>query len=204
MRTQKSTQVSDLPSNAVHPKSRAAWRQWLTKHHESNSGVFVVTYKKAAGIRDMSYDDMVEEALCFGWIDSKPQKLDEDRTMLYFSPRKAKSGWSRPNKIRVEAMIKAGLMTAAGLAKIDAAKENGTWEALDAVEDLALPVDLVNELKRYANASANFDAFPRSAKRGILEWISLAKRSETRAKRIEETARLAQDNVRANQWSPKS
>lgn len=184
--------------------TRKAWRDWLIKHHTQADGIFVVSYKKATGKPAMTYDEMVEEALCFGWIDSKPQKLDDERTMLWFAPRKGKSGWSKPNKVRIAAMLKAGLMMPAGLAKIEAAKKDGSWTALDAVEELVMPPDLKAALATYAQASANFAAFPRSAKRGILEWISLAKRPETRAKRIEETARLAQDNVRANQWAPKS
>ncbi len=153
----------------------------------------------------MTYDEAVEEALCWGWVDSKPRKLDEARSMLYFAPRKGGSGWSRPNKERVERAIATGQMTPAGLAKIEAAKADGTWTMLDAVENLEVPDDLAAEFDAYPSARANWEAFPRSAKRGILEWIIQAKRPETRAKRVEETARLAQDNIRANQWpKPKS
>lgn len=148
----------------------------------------------------MTYDEMVEEALAFGWVDSKPRKLDETRTMLYFAPRKAGSGWSKPNKERVERMVASGLMTAAGLAKVEAAKKDGSWSALDGVERLELPTDLIRALEANGDARANFEAFPRSAKRGILEWILNAKRPETRAKRILETATLAARNERANQW----
>jgi uncharacterized protein YdeI (YjbR/CyaY-like superfamily) len=122
--------------------------------------------------------------------------------MRYFAPRKGGSGWSRPNKKRVERMISAGLMTPSGMAKVDAARADGTWTLLDAVENLEVPDDLAAEFDKYPAARANWDAFPRSPKRGILEWIVQAKRPETRAKRIEETARLAQDNIRANQWRP--
>jgi uncharacterized protein YdeI (YjbR/CyaY-like superfamily) len=166
--------------------------------------VWLVSYKKASGKPSLGYDVVVEEALCFGWVDSKPNKLDEHRTMLWFSPRKPKSAWSRPNKERVARLMALGLMHASGLAKIKAAQADGSWTALDEVEQLVVPADLQEELARYADATAHFTAFPRSAKRGILEWISQAKKPDTRAKRVQETARLAQDNVRANQWQPKS
>lgn len=188
------------PDNAVHPLSRAEWRAWLEQNHTRPEGVWLVSYKKATGKPRVEYDEAVEEALCFGWIDSKGNKLDEERTLLWFAPRKPKTGWSRPNKERVERLIAAGLMAPAGLAKIETAQQDGSWNALDAVEALEIPPDLAGALAGYSQAQQNFEAFPRSAKRGILEWIVNAKRPETRAKRIEETARLAQDNIRANQW----
>lgn len=190
------------PDNAIHPTTRAAWRKWLTEHHTRESGVWLISYKKSSGKPRFEYDEAVEEALCFGWIDSKPNKLDEERSMLWFAPRKARTGWSKPNKDRVERMIAAGLMTPAGQVKVDAAKRDGSWNALDAIEALEIPPDLVKALAAHKPAPANFDAFPRSVKRGILEWISNAKKPETRAKRVEETARLAKDNIRANQWRP--
>ncbi len=188
------------PANSIQPKSRAEWRAWLEQHHRQTEGVWVISYKKHTGQLRLEYDEAVEEALCFGWIDSKANKLDEQRSMLWFAPRRPGSGWSGSNKERVERMIAAGLMTAAGLEKIKAAQQDGSWNALDAVETLEVPPDLEQALASYSSARQNFEAFPRSVKRGILEWISTAKKAETRAKRIEETARLAQDNIRANQW----
>lgn len=120
--------------------------------------------------------------------------------MLWLAPRQPGSGWSAVNKERVERLIAAGLMTPAGLAKIEAAKQDGSWNALDAIEALEIPPDLGAALESYPAARGYFEAFPRSVKRGILEWIANARRPETRARRIEETARLAQDNQRANQW----
>jgi uncharacterized protein YdeI (YjbR/CyaY-like superfamily) len=122
--------------------------------------------------------------------------------MLWFAPRKAGTGWSRPNKERVERLIADGRMAPAGMAKVRAAQADGSWAALDAVEDLLVPDDLALALAAYPAAGANFAAFPRSAKRGILEWIVSAKTAATRAKRVEETARLAEQNLRANQWRP--
>jgi uncharacterized protein YdeI (YjbR/CyaY-like superfamily) len=188
---------------SVQPETRSAWRAWLAAHHGRAEGVWLITYKKAAGKPRIEYGDAVEEALCFGWIDSKPGKLDEERTKLWFAPRKTGSGWSRPNKERIERLFAAGQMQPAGIAKIEAAKADGSWLALDAVEDLVIDPDLAAALRSYPQAAQNFEAFPRSAKRGILEWIALAKRPETRAARVAETARLAQDNQRANQWKPK-
>lgn len=189
-----------LPADAVQPADRAAWRAWLRAHHQRDGGVWLVTFKKSSGKATIDYEAAVEEALAFGWIDSKPRKLDDQRTMLWFAPRKPGSGWSRPNKERVARLQQAGLMHTSGQAKVDAAIADGSWTALDAVEALAVPSDLAQALARLPPAAAHFEAFPRSAKRGILEWIANAKKPETRAARIDETARLAQRNERANQW----
>lgn len=182
--------------------TRADWRTWLTQHHTRKQGVWLISYKKGTGKPRFDYDEAVEEALCFGWIDSKPNKLDDERSLLWFAPRKVRTGWSKLNKDRVERLIEQGLMMPAGLAKIEAAKQDGSWSALDAIEALEIPADLETAFTRYSQAKQNFEAFPRSAKRGILEWIASAKKPETRAKRIEETAQLASQNVRANQWRP--
>lgn len=192
--------MAEVPENSTHPKSRAAWRKWLEKHHADAAGVWLISYKKHVGKPRVEYDEAVEEALCFGWIDSKPGKLDDERTMLWFSPRKPRSGWCKSNKERIERLIAEGLMAPAGLAKIEAAKVDGSWTKLDAVEMLEVPADLAAELAKYGEAAAHFEAFPRSVRRGILEWIVQAKKAETRSRRIEETARLAAENKRANQW----
>jgi uncharacterized protein YdeI (YjbR/CyaY-like superfamily) len=195
--------MTTLPHNATHPETRAAWRQWLETHHTRTEGVWLVSYKKATGKPRVEYEESVEEAICFGWIDSKANKLDAERSMLWFAPRKAGTGWSRPNKERVARLLAAGRIHPAGLAKIEQAKADGSWHLLDAVEELEIPPDLRAALAAYPEAAACFEAFPRSVKRGILEWILVAKKPETRARRIEETARLANENVRANQWVPK-
>jgi uncharacterized protein YdeI (YjbR/CyaY-like superfamily) len=192
--------MQKAPDNSIHPKTRAEWREWLAVNHTRTEGVWLISYKKASGKSSFDYNDAVEEALCFGWIDSKPNKLDEERSLLWFAPRKAGTGWSKLNKERVEKLIAAGLMQPSGLAKVEAAKQDSSWNALDAIEALEIPPDLEEALASYENAKLHFDAFPRSVKRGILEWIATAKKPETRAKRIEETARLAADNIRANQW----
>ncbi len=188
----------NLPT--IEVTSRNALRDWLIAHHETSGSTWLITHKKSEGVKYVSYDDVVEELLCFGWVDSLPRKLDATRSMLLIAPRKPTSNWSKLNKDRVERMINAGLMMPAGLALIERAKDNGAWTALDGVEELALPDDLKEALAKFPNAAVNFDAFPKSAKRGILEWILNAKTEVTRLKRIDETARLANENIRANQW----
>ncbi|HEY9378817.1 MAG TPA: YdeI/OmpD-associated family protein, partial [Jiangellaceae bacterium] len=170
---------------------------------DSAAGVWFVSWRKPAGKSGPGYEDAVEEALCFGWIDSVGRKLDEDRTMLWFSPRKPGSGWARPNKERVDRLTAGGLMAPAGQRVIDQARADGSWSRLDDVENLIVPDDLAEAFASRPPARKYWDAFPRSVRRSILEWIVLAKREATRAARIEETARLAQVNERANQWRPK-
>ena len=189
-----------LPPNSTHPKSRAEWRKWLEKNHTRTEGIWLVSYKKTSGKPRFDFTEAVEEALCFGWIDSKGNKLDEERSMVWFTPRKKGTGWSKINKERVEKLINAGLMSAPGLAKVEAAKQDGSWNALDAVEALEIPSDLEKAFSKNKTARGYFAAFPRSVKRAILEWISSAKKPETRAQRIEETVTKAEQNIRANQW----
>ena len=142
-------------------------------------------------------NEAVEEALCFGWIDSKALKRDEESRYQYFSPRKPKSNWSRINRERVDRLVKGGLMAPAGQALIDIAKKNGTWEALVDVENTIIPADLQQSLHENNIALKNFEAFSASARRAILQWIHSAKRPETRKKRIEETVKLAAQNLKA-------
>ena len=194
----------DLPADAVLVRTRAEWRQWLQQHHGRTQGVWLVTFRQGSGEPAPGYDATVEEALCFGWVDSRPKKLDERRTMLWFAPRKPGSGWARPNKLRVERLIAQGLMAPAGRAKVEAAQADGSWTMLDSVEEGVVPDDLAAALAAWPDARRHWDAFPRSARRGILEWIVQAKTAATRDKRVLETARLAQENRRANQWSPKT
>jgi len=195
--------VAKLPPNAVHPLSRSEWRDWLLEYHVRAQGVWLVSFKKGTARPRLEYDESVEEALCFGWIDSKPSKLDAERSMLWFAPRKPSTGWSKRNKERVERLLRAGLMYPAGLAKIEQARADGSWSSLDAIEELQVPSDLIEALAAYPLAEQHFMAFPRSVKRGILEWIQTAKKPETRGARIMETARLASENRRANQWRGK-
>jgi uncharacterized protein YdeI (YjbR/CyaY-like superfamily) len=180
-------------------ETRAGWRAWLAEHHEDATGVWVVTWRKGEG-PTVSYDDLVEEALCFGWIDSRGGRREGGRTALLMTPRRARSAWSALNKQRVARLSSAGLMHASGEAVVAAARESGTWTALDSVERLEVPDDLAQALSGLPPARDHWDAFPRSVRRAILEWVTGARRPETRARRVEETARLARQNLRAHQW----
>jgi len=188
----------------VLARDRAAWRRWLERNHATSDAVWLILAKKGSSLRTVSYAEAVEEALCFGWIDSKANTVGADRYKLWMAPRKPGSGWSAVNKRRLERLLAEGLVAPAGLAAIEAAKGGGSWARLDASHSLEVPWDLAAALAAYPSARGHFDAFPPSARRGILEWIDAAKRPETRARRVAETARLAEENVRANQWRPSS
>ncbi len=180
--------------------SREQWRAWLAEHHQTAPGVWVVTYKKTSGGPHVSYDDIVDEAIAHGWVDSRPASLDAERSQILITPRKPTSKWSRVNKQRVALLTAAGQVTPAGQAAVDRAKHNGTWTALDAIEDLHEPDDLRAALDRDRDARQFWDGFPRSTRRAILEWIANAKTPATRERRITETATLAAKDIRANQW----
>lgn len=183
----------------VEIRSRPEWRDWLRTHHDRSSGVWLVTFHKSVPRWHVPYSEVVDEAIAFGWVDSQPRTLDDQRSQLLVTPRRPTSSWSRANKQRVERLERAGLMTEAGRRAVALAQANGAWTALDQVEQLVEPDDLQVALLRHAGARENWDGFPRSAKRAILEWIASAKKPETRGRRITETARLAADDIRANQ-----
>ena len=187
-------------TDQVQVESREQWRGWLGQHARTSRGVWVVTWRAGSGRPRVPYDDLVEEALCVGWVDSLPRTLDEERTQLLMTARKPGSGWSRPNKQRVARLREQGLMLAPGEAVVAAAEVDGSWTALDDVEDLVEPPDLSAALDADPEARRHWDAFPRSARRGILEWVQGAKKPETRAKRVVETAQQAARGERANQW----
>jgi len=187
---------------AVYADGPAHWREWLEKNHQTEKSVWLILYKKGHPKSSLTYDKAVNEALCFGWIDSKPNKRDENSFYQFFARRNPKSNWSRVNKEKVARLIEEGKMAEAGFASIALAKENGCWTALDKVENLELPPGLELAFKENQKAFGFWEAFPRSVKRGILEWIYSAKTEETLAKRISETVRLAEENLRA-QFQPK-
>lgn len=166
--------------------SREEWRGCLEANHAHSPGIWLVTYKKGSGKPHLPYDDIVEEALCFGWIDSRPNKLDAERSKLLLTPRKPGSPWSALNKRRVEKLVAEGLMTPAGLAKIEAAKRDGSWAALDAAEALEEPPELGAALAADPGARRGFDDFRDSVKKPLLYGVTSAKRPETRARRIEQ------------------
>jgi uncharacterized protein YdeI (YjbR/CyaY-like superfamily) len=186
--------LNDAPF--IHADTRAEWRAWLDANHASVSGAWLVTWRKGHG-PVLDYGEAVEEALCFGWVDSTGGRFDDRRTKLYFAPRRDRSEWSASNKTRVERLIEDGLMRPAGLAAIERAKANGMWTALDEVEQGIVPDDLAAALAEHAPAAERFAAFPWSARRALLLWVSQAKRPETRAARVLETATRAARNERA-------
>jgi uncharacterized protein YdeI (YjbR/CyaY-like superfamily) len=181
-------------------ESRTEWASWLSQHHDRSPGIWLARWKKASGRPVVAYDHVVEEAIRFGWVDSRPRSLDEERSLLLVTPRKPRSNWSRINKQRAEALIRSGRMTPAGLAAVEAARANGAWDALNEVEEMTEPDDLARALDADPQARTYWDAFPRSTRRAILEWIGSAKSAETRRKRIDRTVSDAAVNVRANQW----
>jgi uncharacterized protein YdeI (YjbR/CyaY-like superfamily) len=194
--------LDDAPH--IQAEDRATWRTWLEANHATSRGAWLVTWRAGRGYPVLDYEAAVEEAICFGWVDSRPGRVDDDRARLYFAPRKPRSAWSASNKARVERLLAAGRMAPAGIAAIERARANGMWEHLDAVERLEVPGDLAGALAARPPAAENFEAFPRSVRRAILEWIAAARRPETRSARIEETASLAARNERANQWRPRT
>jgi uncharacterized protein YdeI (YjbR/CyaY-like superfamily) len=186
--------IDDYEQVTVH--DRAELRTWLEHHADRSVGIWLVTYKKGSGRPSPTYDEIVEEALCFGWIDSTARALDDLRSMVLFTPRKPKSTWSAVNKRRLEHLLPSGRMTERGLRAIEVAKANGSWELLDAVERLELPEDLAAALDA-AGVRATWDGFPPGARKQMLWQVSSAKRAPTRAARIDRIVAQAVLGLRA-------
>lgn len=178
----------------LYAKDRSIWRKWLAKHHEKVSAIWLILYHKKSDKPCINYSESVEEALCFGWIDSVKYKRDAESAYQMFTPRKPKSIWSKLNKERVELMTNAGLMTHAGQKLIDIAKQTGTWDALNEIDNETIPYDLQIAFKKNRIAQTHFESFSSSLKKIILYWIQSAKRPETRAKRILATINAAVEN----------
>lgn len=176
---------------AFCPASPQHWREWLQAHHAEKRAVWLVYHKKKSATPSFTWSQAVDEALCFGWIDSRAQPLDDERYRQFFSRRKPSSGWSKINKAKVERLMAAGLMAPAGLASLEAAKQNSTWTLLDDVEALRLPADLAQPLAARPLAASYFENLSRTDKRSLLQWLALAKRPATRQKRIAEIVDLA-------------
>ncbi|MDX2303819.1 MAG: YdeI/OmpD-associated family protein [Microscillaceae bacterium] len=185
-----------------YAEDQETWRAWLEANHKAEKSVWLIIYHKDSHTPSVYYEEAVDEALCFGWIDSKPNKRDHESFFQFFSQRNPKSNWSRKNKLKVQKLIKEGKMHTSGFEMIKIARQSGTWTALDEVENLVIPFDLQEAFDLHPEAFKNFQAFPPSAKRGILEWILNAKKPETRQKRIEETVTKAARNIRANNYRP--
>jgi uncharacterized protein YdeI (YjbR/CyaY-like superfamily) len=190
------TQIADLEvpnspngKDVLVPRSRADWRRWLASNPDRDEGLWVVYRKKSSDLGGPIYGDLVEEALCFGWIDSQVRRVDDDRVMQWFSPRRAGGLWSALNKERIARMVGEGLMTPRGQAAIDAAKADGSWSQLDDIDALVMPADLEDALAAAPEAQTAYEALSESATKQYLWWIQSAKRPATRAGRIEETIR---------------
>ncbi|WP_316797451.1 YdeI/OmpD-associated family protein [Pedobacter agri] len=184
----------------IYRKNRKEWRSWLEKNHQSIPSVWLVQYKKSANKPTISWVEAVEEAICFGWIDSIRKSIDEERFIQFFTKRKPKSAWSKINKVKVLELIEAGLMTEAGYESITRAKENGSWIILDEVEELLIPNELDIEFNKKPEAKEFFLGLSKSVRKAILQWIAFAKRPETKAKRIEEVVELASRKLKPKQF----
>ena len=187
--------LDDAP--LVEADDREAWRAWLESNHATIGGAWLVMWRPKSGRAGLDYESAVEEALCFGWVDSTAGRVDDDRGKLYFAQRKPRSGWAATNKVRIERLIAEGRMAPAGLAAIERAKANGSWEVLDSAERLEVPDDLATALAAQPPAAANFGAFPPSSRKMLLGWIATAQRPETRAGRVAKVADAAARNERA-------
>ena len=170
--------------------SRGELRSWLEKHHSQSESIWLVTYMKNTPSKYVSRWDVLDELICFGWIDGIRRKLDEARTMQLISPRKVEH-WAKSYKLRAESLIKDGLMHGSGLESIKRSKENGLWNYMDEVDNLIIPNDLQKALDRDKNSTDFFEAINDSSKRNALRWIKLAKTDQTRKKRIETIVNLS-------------
>ena len=184
--------------HAFYADSRAAWRAWLAGHHDSMANIWLIVYRKSSAVPTLAIPDVVEEALCYGWIDSKTNRRDEESYYILMARRKPKSAWSAINKERVARLVAEGQMTQSGLKAIEAAKANGNWDALNDID--TMPKDLRAALDANPTAAGHFDAFPASARRAIQDWIRQAKQPATRQARIADAVSKAAENIRANQY----
>ena len=182
------------------PYDKKDWRKWLELNHNKKEAVWLIFFKKDSPNYNLSWSDSVDEALCFGWIDSVKKTIDTKRYKQYFSKRKAKSNWSKINKEKVQFLIKEGLMKENGYKSIEIAKENGSWTVLDEVEALITPKDLKEEFVNYEGSQEYFDRLSKSAKKILLYWVISAKRKETRQKRVIEIAENASKNLKPKQF----
>ena len=185
--------MSNKETETYCPKSRADWREWLAKNHTSEQSVWLVYFRASTKVASLTWSEAVDEALCFGWIDSTKKTIDEERYMQYFSRRKPNSMWSRVNKEKVDQLIQNNRMTQAGLASIETAKQNGSWTFLDEIEALVIPEDLATALAHHQGATDYFDGLSKSAKKILLHWVIFCKKNRDQTK---ESFR----NRRKRQW----
>ena len=175
----------------VYVKNRDEWREWLSQNHDKNNGIWLVFYKKHTGKPSLEYDETVEEALCFGWIDSIIKKIDDDKYVRKLTPRKSDSRWSELNKKRIAKLKKQGLMTEAGIVKVKQAKVSGLWDKPDRPQiSLDLPKELKRALSKNKKAKGFFDQLAPSYQKQFVGWIVVAKRPETKERRLKESIAL--------------
>ncbi|QIH34624.1 YdeI/OmpD-associated family protein [Sphingobacterium sp. DR205] len=191
-------QTKDIQFISIH--TQAEWRQWLVENHFVKQSVWIICNTKNSGRPAVAWSELVDEALCFGWIDSTRKTITKGTFQQLFSRRKPRGTWSKINKEKVEKLIASGKMTEAGLEVIRLAKENGSWSVLNDVEELLIPEDLDRALKSYPGAEAFFAGLSRSAKKMLLQWIALAKRPDTRNRRIVEIAEQAASQMKPKQF----
>jgi uncharacterized protein YdeI (YjbR/CyaY-like superfamily) len=180
----------------LYPTSQADWRQWLEENHVSKQSVWLVFYAKSSEKPSITWSDAVDVALCFGWIDSKKIKIDEEKSHQFFSKRKPQSTWSKINKEKVQKLVENGLMTQTGLNSIEVAKQNGSWTILDEVEELIIPADLQAAFVDKPHAKDFFLSLSKSVRKIILAWLVFARTSETRRKRITEIVERAEQKLK--------
>lgn len=183
-----------------YPSTTADWREWLQENHLSKQSIWLIYYKKKSKIPSISWSEAVDEALCFGWIDSTARPIDDEKYMQFFTRRKATSVWSKINKDKVEKLIAAGKMSQAGFESIEKAKQNGSWTILDSVEELAIPEDLEVAFQANDGSKDFFMGLSKSVRKAILQWLVLAKQQSTRQKRINEIAELAAQKLKPKQF----
>ena len=178
------------------PTNQEDWRKWLEENHSSKQSIWLIYHTKKSDVPSLTWREAVDEALCFGWIDSTQKKIDEFSFMQFFSKRKPKSIWSKINKDKVQELIDKNKMTKAGFESIEVAKKNGSWTILDEVDELIIPKDLEDAFKKHEGSKDYFLSQSKSVKKMILSWIVLAKRPETKQKRIDEIAECAGQNMK--------
>ena len=178
-------------------KNRTGWREWLLKNHNLSKGIYLIFYKLSSEEETMRWEEAVQEALCFGWIDSTVKKVDDERRKQLFTPRKSKSGWSKRNKTYVKELTRSNLMHTSGLQKIKLAKKDGSWSSRDAAENLIISTNLKKAFNKNKIAFENFQALSKSYKKSYLHWLYSAKREDTQDKRIIEIIKLCEKNIKS-------
>lgn len=188
---------SSLEEEHLYFKNAQEWRNWLHDNHTKATKAYLIFYKVSSTFESMRWEEAVQVAICYGWIDSTVKRIDDDRRRQLFTPRKDKSVWSKLNKTYIEKLIADDLMHESGLKKIEIAKQNGSWESLNGVENLEIPKDLEIAFSQNKTALDNYNNFSKSYRKSYLYWLNQAKREETRSNRIAEIISLCEQNIKS-------